>query len=150
MKETFPRAASVVACVALTFGPVPCRAQSAAPSINYMSFDATFGTPVRIGWYGVTHKDCTLAPLPRIDVVEAPRAGSLTVRPGQLQTAASAPCPNMRIPAEILFYAVRQGGAGDDHLIYRVITTDKADTYDVAIHIKEAQKLPQPNSGKPI
>ncbi len=135
---------------AATAAVLPTSAQ-APPSVNYTSFDATSAKPVRIGWYGATHKDCTPAPLPRIEVTEPPMSGSLTIRPGELLTSATAACPNLKIPGKVLFYQARQGATGSDHLVYQVITAmNKVDAFDVTIHVKEAPMGPATGPGKPI
>ena len=122
-----------------------------APSVNYTSFDATPAKPVQLGFYGAVHKDCSPALLPTIRVSEAPKSGTLTIRPGQLTTSATAQCPGLKIPAEVAFYQARFGATGTDHLVYEVTNaSDKVDAYDVTITIKEAPKAAVPNSDKPI
>jgi hypothetical protein len=124
-------------------------AQDAA-SVNYTGFDVTPAKPVQLGFYGALHKDCSLAPLPTIRVTEAPKSGTLTIRPGQLTTSATAQCPGAKIPAEVAFYQARSGATGTDHLVYEVIEANHVAAYDVTITIKEAPKSAVPNSDKPI
>jgi hypothetical protein len=121
-----------------------------APSINYTSFEATSAKPVQLGYYGAVHKDCTPAPLPTIRVSEPPKSGTFTIRPGQLTTSATAQCPGLKIPAEVVFYRARPGAIGADHLVYEVVNAShKVDAYDVTINIKEAPKS-APSQDKPI
>lgn len=118
-------------------------AGDALPTVSYASFDAVFGNVVRIGWYGVTHKDCSLERLPRIEVLELPKSGELTIEPGQVLTASTAPCPNLKIPALILLYSVRYGASGEDHVSYRVTTeSGRISAYDVSIHIAGSSAMP--------
>ena len=122
-----------------------------APSVNYTSFDATSAAPVRLGYYGAAHKDCSPAPPVTIRVSEPPKSGTFTIRPGQLTISATAKeCPGLKIPAEVVFYQARPGAAGTDHLVYEVTNAShKVDAYDVTINIKEAPKL-APGQEKPI
>src|SRR5271155_3520326 len=121
-----------------------------APSFNYTGFDATPVKPVQLGFYGALHKDCSPAPLPTIRVTEAPKSGTLIIRPGQLTTSATAQCPGVKIPAEVAFYQARSGATGTDRLVYEVIEANHVAAYDVTITIKEAPKSTVPNSDKPI
>ena len=122
-----------------------------APSINYTSADATSVKPVQLGYYASAHTNCTSAPLPAVGVVEAPKLGTLTIRLGVLTTSKIAGCPSLKTPVQVVFYQARVGVFGTDHVIYQVTTADgKVDGYDVTINVKEATKLPVPNSEKPI
>jgi hypothetical protein len=121
-----------------------------APSVNYTSFDATPAAPVQLGYYGAFHKDCSPAPLPTIRVSEAPKSGTLTIRPGQLTTSSTAQCPGAKIPALVASYQARSGARGTDHLVYEVVEASHVAAYDVTITIKEAPKSAAPNSDKPI
>jgi len=122
-----------------------------APSLNYTSFEATSAAPVQLGYYGAVHKDCTPAPMVTIRVSEPPKSGTFTIRPGQLTTSATAQCPGLKIPAQVVFYQARPDTAGTDHLVYEVINAShKVDAYDVTITIKEAPKGTAPNLDKPI
>ncbi len=73
----FPLAAAINSTVALA---------QRTPTSNYTSFEATSAKTVQLGYYASANKDCTLAPLPKIRVVAAPKSGMLTVRRGELKT----------------------------------------------------------------
>lgn len=121
------------------------------PSLNYTSFDATSAAPLQLGYYGALHKDCSPAPLVTIRVSEPPRLGTFIIRPGQLTTSASALCPGLKIPAEVVFYQARAGATGKDHMVYEVINaSSKVDAYDVTINIKEAPRSGAASKDKPI
>ena len=68
-----------------------------------------------------------------------------------MQTAPTAPCPGLKVPAQIVFYQARVDATGTDHFVYEVINaSNKVDAYDVTITIKEAPKGSAPNADKPI
>jgi hypothetical protein len=122
-----------------------------APTSNYTSFEVTSGKPMRIAYYAVLRKDCKPGPAPTIRVIEAPKSGTLTVRGGELTTGVTASCPNLKAPAQLLFYLARAGAVGSDHIVYAVISSDgRIDGYDVTITIKEAPKEPAAGQEKPI
>ena len=101
---------------------------------------------LRIGAY-----ELYFTPLPAVGVVEAPKLGTLTIRLGVLTTSKIAGCPSLKTPVQVVFYQAQVGVFGTDHVIYQVTTADgKVDGYDVTINVKEATKLPVPNSEKPI
>jgi len=123
-----------------------------APSLNYTSFEATSASPTQIGYYGTANKDCSPAQAPRIRVVEPPKAGTFTVRPGELTTTSVKGCSALKLPARVLFYQARVGAMGSDHFVYEVTDVSGAVSgYDVTITIREPPKKgPAPNSDKPI
>lgn len=135
--------AGVAALTLAAVIPTAALAQE-APSVNYTSFDATSAAPVRLGYYGAVHKDCSPAPMITIRVSEPPKSGTFIIRPGKLTTSAAArPCPGVTIPAEVVFYQARPGAAGTDHLVYEVVNAShKVDAYDVTITIRQAPKGP--------
>jgi len=139
----------LMSCMAVAAISTAVLAQD-APSVNYTSFDATPAAPVQLGYYGAFHKDCSPAPLPTIRVIEAPKSGTLTNRPGQLTTSSTAQCPGAKIPALVASYQARSGARGTDHLVYEVVEASHVAAYDVTITIKEAPKSAAPNSDKPI
>jgi hypothetical protein len=140
-----------VAWLALAFLCSTQAPAQPAPTTNYTSIEVTSGKPTRIGYYAVLRKDCTPGPAPAIRVIEAPKLGTLTVRGGELTTSVTASCPNLKAPAQLLFYLARAGAVGSDHIVYAVISFDgRIDGYDVTITIKEAPKVPAASQEKPI
>jgi hypothetical protein len=122
-----------------------------APTSNYTSFEVTAAKPVQLGYYASAHKNCTLAPIPTIRVIEAPKSGTLTVRRGELKTDQIAGCPGLKMPAQVVFYQARAGTTGSDHLVYEVTNpTGEVGTYDVTITIKNPPLQVKPSSGSKI
>jgi len=118
-----------LSCVAASLTATATRAQDA----NYTSFDATSDKPVQLSY----HKNCTPAPQPTIRVIEAPKSGTLTVRSGELKTDKVAGCPNLKTPAQVVFYQARVGYAGPDHVKYEVTAENgEVAIYDVTIAVK--------------
>ena len=132
-------------------GLATARAQQDTQSLNYTSFAATSASPVQIGYYGAAGKDCSPTAPPGIRVIEPPKSGVLTIRPGVLTTDAIKGCGTLKLPARILFYQARAGASGNDHFVYETINADGAVTgYDVTIMIHEVPKTPSPGADKPI
>jgi len=122
-----------------------------APTANYTSFEATSAKPVQIGYYATARKDCAPAPAPTIRVIEAPKSGTLTIRSGVLTTSTVAGCPNLKTPAQIVFYQARSGTVGTDHLVYAVVGLDgKVNGFDVTITIRDSPKAPISSQDNPI
>ncbi len=137
-----------VALTAAVMAPLAVFSQS-APSTNYTSVDAKPGAPTQIGYYGSAHKDCTPARIPGIRVLEAPKSGLLTIRKGTLSTQEIAGCPRLSVPAQVLFYQLRDAAATRDHLIYSVVSENgETGVYDVTITIKFATKASPTPDGK--
>lgn len=139
-------------CSAWAWGVViPAVSFAQSPSSNnYTSFDVIPARPLQVGYYASAHKNCTPAALPVIRVIEAPKLGILTVRRGELKTNQVAGCPELMIPAQVIFYQARVGSGGTDHLVYEVTNSaGEVGTYDVTINIKEApRKGGSPNGSK--
>jgi hypothetical protein len=117
---------------------------------NYKSIEAVPDKPVQLSYHGSAHKNtCSPAPLPIIHVIEAPKAGVLTVRQAVLTTNKVARCPNLKIPAQVVFYVAGTGYAGPDHVKYEVTAENgEVADYDVTITVKP-EPAPAPPAGKP-
>src|SRR6516225_653122 len=86
-------AASLVASVALAEG-----------SVSYTSIEATSDHPVQLSYHGSAHRaNCSAAPVPTVRVTEPPKEGALVVREGVLTTDKVAGCPQLKIPAKVVF-----------------------------------------------
>jgi hypothetical protein len=128
--------ASVVACAALAEG-----------SVSYASIEATSDHPVQLSYHGSAHRgNCSAAPVPTVRVTEPPKEGALVVREGVLTTDKVAGCPQLKIPAEVVFYEARAGYTGPDHVAYQV-TDEKGQvaSYDVTITVKEGSAPSEPS-----
>ena len=139
------------ALVALAlFSPLAAFSQS-VPAANYTSFEATSAKPLQIGYYATARRDCAPAQPPTIRVVEPPKSGILTIKPGELTTSAVAGCPALKTSALVVYYQARAGAIGADHFVYEVVGLDgKINGYDVTITIREPPKAPISGGDKPI
>jgi hypothetical protein len=115
-------------------------AAQAVPSANYTTVDVESGKVSRIGVYAQGHKDCSPSKLPIVRVVEAPVAGTLTVRPGAVTTSTIAACPNLQVPAQVVSYQGRQGYSTDHVLFSVTYPNGEIALYDVGIRLKEMPK----------
>lgn len=107
-----------------------------AQTANYRSVEATAGTPVELSYHASAHKNCTPAPLPTVRVIEAPKSGTLTVRRAVLTTDKIAGCPELKVPAQVVFYQASTGYAGPDHVSYEMTTENGEDAiYDMTITV---------------
>ena len=126
---------SALAGIALSSGTATAQY---APSSSYTSFGVTPGTAVQLGYYATVNSNCTPAHAPTIRVIEAPKFGTLTIRPGELTTDKIAGCPSLRAPARIVFYEARSGDADTDLLIYEVTSANgQVETFQITIPIEE-------------
>jgi hypothetical protein len=91
--------------------------QSSAQSTSYSSVEAIGDTPLQLGYYASANKNCTPAALPTLRVTQAPKHGTLTAKRGVLATSKIAGCPDLKIPAQVIFYQSRQEYVGPDHLV---------------------------------
>jgi len=121
-------------------------AAALAQTTNYTSVEATSGKAVRLSYHASAHKNCTAARLPTVRVIEPPTSGMLTVRVAELTTTRVAGCPQLKAPAQVVFYESRAGYAGPDHVNYEV-TSENGDVaiYDVKITVKAGEMPSQPD-----
>jgi hypothetical protein len=112
---------------------------------NYTSVETTSDKPVQLSYHATARKNCTPAPLPTVRVIEPPKSGMLTVRRAVLTTDKVAGCPQVKVPAQVVFYRSRPGYAGLDHVSYEVTSENGEDAiYDVAITVKAAPAPAEP------
>jgi hypothetical protein len=134
------------AVLALLAG-APAFAQSA----NYTSVETVAGVSTRIGYSASAAKNCAPAPLPTIRVIKPPKHGVLSIRTGAVITNQVANCPNLKTPAQVMFY---QGGAdyqGADELAYEVTSANgEVGVYNISITVKEAPKPAPPTAGEKL
>jgi len=108
-----------IAWVLAGIGAIPGAAMAqVASSSSYTSFGVAQGAIVQLGYYASANNNCTPARPPTIRVIEKPRSGVLTVRPGELTTDRIAGCLSVKTPAQIVSYEARSDDTDTDHLIY--------------------------------
>jgi hypothetical protein len=116
-----------------------------AQVVSYRSVEATAAAPVQLSYHASAHKNCTPAPLPTVHIIEAPHAGMLTVRRGELTTDRVAGCPTLKMPAQVVIYQAGAGYLGPDHVRYEVTSDNGEDaTYDMTITVKAAPATSPP------
>ena len=121
---------------------------SLAQDANYTSADATPDKPVELSYHASAHKNCAPARLPTIRVIEAPKAGTLTVRKAVLTTNNVTGCPGLKTPAQVVLYLAHAGYAGPDHVKYEVTSENgEVATNDVTITVKAAPAPSPPATG---
>jgi hypothetical protein len=120
-----------------------------AQSANYTSVDTVAGVAARIGYYASATKDCAPAPLPTIRVIKPPKHGLLSIRAGAVTTNQVANCPNLKTPAQVVFYQGNPEYQGADELAYEVTSSSgEVGVYNIAITVKEAPKPAPPTPGQ--
>lgn len=114
-----------------------------AQDANYSSVEATADKPVQLSYHASANKkNCAPGALPTIRVIDAPKAGLLTVRKAVLTTDKIEGCPGLKTPVQVVFYAARSGYVGPDRVKYEVTSENgEVSTFETAITIKAA--LPQ-------
>jgi hypothetical protein len=78
------------------------------------------GGSVRLNVHLTTTRDCKPAALPEVRLIDPPSGGTMQVRRALLTTGQVQGCPNLRVPAEVVFYVSRSDYTGKDHLRYEV------------------------------
>ena len=132
----------------LTFVAVACASTLIATlalgqTANYSSIQAFAGTALRIGYHASANKNCTPAALPAVRMLQPPKFGTVTVRSAILTTNKIAGCPNLKTPAQTLFYQSRPNYNGPDHVAYEVkLPSGEVATYDITIEVKPGQLAP--------
>jgi hypothetical protein len=111
-----------------------------AQAINYTSVEAITAKPAQLSYHASAQRSsCTPAPLPVVRVVQPPTSGVLTVRRAILTTDKIAGCPQLKVPAQVVFYKSHDGYVGSDHVSYQVTDAKgESGTYDVTINVKAA------------
>jgi hypothetical protein len=104
--------------------------------------------PVQLSYHASAHKsNCSAGALPTIRVLAAPTSGTLTVRKAVLTTSKIPGCPNLKTPAQVVFYVADTGYEGPDHVKYEVTSENgEVATYNVTITVKAAAP-PSPAAG---
>ena len=134
------------ACAIISLTATAALAQSA----NYKSVQAVPDKPLELSYHASAHKNtCTPGALPTVRVSEAPQAGILTVRQAELTTNKFPECPNLKAPAQVVFYVARIGYAGPDQVKYEVTSENgEVATFDVTITVKP-EPAQAPPAGEP-
>jgi hypothetical protein len=111
-----------------------------AQAINYTSVEAITAKPAQLSYHASAQRSsCTPAQLPVVRVVQPPTSGVLTVRRAILTTDKVAGCPQLKVPAQVVFYKSHDGYVGSDHVSYQVTDAKgESGTYDVTINVKPA------------
>lgn len=109
-----------------------------AQDANYSSVEATADKPVQLSYHASANKkNCAPGALPTIRVIDAPKAGLLTVRKAVLTTDKIEGCPGLKTPVQVVFYAGRSGYVGPDRVKYEVTSENgEVSTFETAITIK--------------
>ncbi len=128
------------------FLALSASAPAFAQSANYTSVETVAGASTQIGYYGSAKKGCAPAPAPTLRVVKPPKHGVLSVKSGTVTTSRIANCPNLRTPAQVVFYQGNGDYQGADEVAYEVTNFDaEVAVYNISITVKPAPK-PAPQS----
>jgi hypothetical protein len=124
---------------------------SLAQDTNYASVAATPDVPVRLSYHASAHKsNCSPGALPTVHVIEAPKSGMLIVRQAVLTTNKIEGCPDLKIPAQVVFYTPNTDYTGPDHVKYTVTDENsQVATYDMTINVEAAQPAQNPAQNPP-
>ena len=67
----------------------------------------------------------------------------MSVRQAILTTSKITGCPNLKVPAQTLFYQSRADYSGQDHVVYEVtLGTGEVAIYDITVEVKPGPKPP--------
>jgi hypothetical protein len=126
-----------------------CVCASFAQDANYASVTATPDIPVRLSYHASAHKNnCSPGALPTVHIIEAPKSGMLIVRQAMLTTNKIEGCPELKTPAQVVFYTANTDYIGPDHVKYEVTDENsQVATYDMTITVESAQPAKNPPAG---
>lgn len=126
--------ATAMLCIGLT--PSPAMAQF-GPTSKFAALGLTRGATVKIGFHGFASGTCAPARSPTIRVIASPRAGMLTIKPGELTTDKISSCSDYKTPVQVVFYQAGESDADTDHLTYEVTNPNgEVEIYQFTIHIR--------------
>src|SRR5271165_2522817 len=122
---------------------------SLAQEANYASVIATPDIPLQLSYHASAHKrNCSAGALPTVRIIEPPKSGMLVVRQAVLTTNKIEGCPDLKIPAQVVFYTANTGYMGPDHVKYAVTDENsQVATYDMTINVEAAQPGQNPPTG---
>jgi hypothetical protein len=87
----------------------------------YQSARALSGKEVRLALFGrVDAKECKPLQLPDIQVIAPPKSGALTIRVVTITTTRYPNCPNLKLPAQVIFYRSAPDYIGSDSISFTV------------------------------
>ena len=95
------------------------------------------GQEVRLGYYAIFTKNCSVGPLPTIRLSEPAKHGVVRVRKARLRTKNVANCPIAEGPVDLVFYRASANYTGPDSVTYDVINpiTGQTQSHAVAITV---------------
>jgi hypothetical protein len=133
----------------LVLAAIFAASSAVAQATNYTSVEATAGKSVQLTYHATAHKNtCTPAPAPTVRVIEPPKNGLLIVRTALLTTDKIAGCPQLKTPAQVVFYQAKQNYSGPDHVNYEVTDANgQVGVYDVTIVVKPVPEPTVPKTG---
>ncbi len=108
----------------------------------YQSARALSGKEVRVGIFARANtKDCKPLQLPDIEVIAPPKNGALTIRVLTITTTRYPNCPNLKLPAQVLFYQSAPDYVGSDSISFMVtFENGQKQAHSLAISVtKEGQ-----------
>ena len=108
----------------------------------YQSVRALTGKELRVGVFArVSSKDCKPVQIPEIQVTVPPKNGALTIRVLTVTTNRYPNCPNLKTPAQVLFYQSGADYTGPDSISFTVtFENGEKQTHFIAITVtKEGQ-----------
>ena len=112
-------------------------AEPARSAENYSTVEAVSGKTLQLNSHASVTRECNPAPLPKVRLINRPKAGTFTVRLATLTSAQIAGCQNLTLPVHATFYTSRAGYVGEDQVIYEVTTFEgEIEKFDIAINVK--------------
>jgi hypothetical protein len=123
-------------------------AESAQSAENYTTVEAVSGKTLQLNYHASVTRECNPAPLPKIRLINRPKAGTFTVRLATLTAAQIAGCQNLKLPVHATFYTSRAGYVGEDQVVYEVTTFEgEIEKFDIAITVKPVSDENPTNPG---
>jgi hypothetical protein len=116
MNRVNARFALALTLVCLLHGPAGAQEERV-----YQSARAISGKEVRVAMFGRANgNECKALPIPEVRVNDPPKNGALVIRAATIVTSRYPNCPNLKVPAQVLFYQGRSDYVGPDSIGFTV------------------------------
>ena len=95
-------------------------AAAAQEALKEHSVSGPGAQQIRAGWFGKLNKDCSSGPLPQARLVNSAANGTVNLRKAKVRTNKVPRCPNVDLPAWVVFYRAKPGYCGTDNFTLEV------------------------------
>jgi hypothetical protein len=95
-------------------------AAAAQEALKEHSVSGPAAQEIRAGWFGKLNPDCSSGPLPQARLINPAANGTVALRRARVRTNNVRQCPNVELPALVVFYRAKPGYSGTDSFTLEV------------------------------